>query len=336
MKYAKLFFYAALTACAALITSCKDDTEPGTEPSDVQGLFVNEVCSGGTDWIEFYNATGAEIDLSGYHVQDNKGTDEEYTFPAGSKIGSKGFLVIEEGTFEFGISADGDAIAILDEAYAKIDEVIIPAMEDGFTYSRIEDGGSSWEIVEGGTKGRSNCGTPDDNPADNPDDNPGDNPETPSGYETIRLNELNGNDKFIELYNLSDEDVDIAGMYFTKDDEDTFTAPEGTVVPAGGFLTVWSEKADGDHDLIFEFGLSADKSVKIELFAPDGTSLDVFKNLSVALGETWGEDDGKYDSKDLGSFARETDGTGDWYIMDATEGRTNEDAGKINDEKIEW
>ena len=62
----------------------------------------------------------------------------------------------------------------------------------------------------------------------------------------------------------------------------------------------------------------------------------MFKNLSVALGETWGEDDGKYDSKDLGSFARETDGTGDWYIMDATEGRTNEGAGKINDEKIEW
>lgn len=474
MKYSKLFFSVALIAGAAFVTGCKDDTEPGTEPSDVQGLFVNEVCSGGTDWIELYNATDAAIDLSGYHVQDNKGTDEEYAFPSGSSIEAKGFLVLEEGTFEFGISGSGDAIVLLDEAYAKIDEVIVPAMEDGFTYSRIEDGGSSWEIVEGGTKGRSNSGTPDDIPdePEQPDepglsdspvlinevqgatidgeqtdfielynpssssvdiggfklqddkgaeeeytvpegtsieagaimvffkdetftfglggsgdvvtvldaegnivdtveypemedgssyaripdgsdnwqtvkdptpgesngggDDPGADPGIPAGYEAIRLNELNGNDKFIELYNISGDDVDVSGMYFTKDDEDTFTAPEGTVIPAGGFLTVWSEKADGDHDLIFEFGLSADKSVKIELFAPDGTSLDVFKNLSVALGETWGEDDGKYDSKDLGSFARETDGTGDWYIMDATEGRTNEGAGKINDEKIEW
>lgn len=443
MKYAKLFFTAALIAGAALTTGCKEDREPVDEPSDVQGLFVNEVCSGGTDWIEFHNATDTDINLSGYHVQDNKGTDEEYTFPEGSSIGAKSFLVIEEGTFEFGISGDGDSITLLDEKYAKIDEVTIPAMEDGFTYSRIEDGGSSWEIVEGGTKGRSNSGTPDDNPDEpvNPGESespilvnevqgatidgeqtdfielynpssssvdisgyrlqddkgaeeeyvipegttieagqimvfykdetftfglggggdvvtvldtegnivdtieypamedgssyaripdgsdnwqvvteptPGESngqgggsedPETPSGHAAIRLNELNGNDKFIELYNISDEDVDITGVYFTKDDEDTFTAPEGTVIPAKGFLTVWSEKADGDHELIFDFGLSADKSVKIELFAPDGKALDVFKNLSTALG--------------------------DWYIMVPTEGKTNAGS-EVLSEKIEW
>ena len=70
---------AALTA-ALTLTGCKDDREPGTEPSDVQGLFINEICSGGTDWIELYNAGETEMDLTGFHVQDNKGTDEEYTF----------------------------------------------------------------------------------------------------------------------------------------------------------------------------------------------------------------------------------------------------------------
>lgn len=324
MKYAKLFFTAALIAGAALTTGCKEDREPVDEPSDVQGLFVNEVCSGGTDWIEFHNATDTDINLSGYHVQDNKGTDEEYTFPEGSSIGAKSFLVIEEGTFEFGISGDGDSITLLDEKYAKIDEVTIPAMEDGSSYARIPDGSDNWQVVTEPTPGESNGqgGGSED-------------PETPSGHAAIRLNELNGNDKFIELYNISDEDVDITGVYFTKDDEDTFTAPEGTVIPAKGFLTVWSEKADGDHELIFDFGLSADKSVKIELFAPDGKALDVFKNLSTALGETWGEDDGKYDSKDLGSFARNTDGTGDWYIMVPTEGKTNAGS-EVLSEKIEW
>ena len=79
---------AALTA-ALTITGCKDDREPGTEPSDVQGLFINEICSGGTDWIELYNAGETEMNLTGFHVQDNKGTDEEYTFPDGSTIPAK-------------------------------------------------------------------------------------------------------------------------------------------------------------------------------------------------------------------------------------------------------
>lgn len=466
---------AAALIAALSLSSCKDDREPGSEPSDVQGLFINEVCSGGTDWIELYNAGDTEMDLTGFHVQDDKGTDEEYTFPAGSSIPAKGFLVIEEGTFLFGISGKGDAITILDATYAKIDEVIIPAMEDGFTYARTEDGGSSWEIVEGGTKGRSNTGTPDENP-DQPGDKPGtsdspvlinevqgatidgeqtdfielfntssetadisgyrlqddkgaedeyvipdgtvleaggimvfykdetftfglgsggetvtvldaegntvdsieypamedgssyaripdgsdnwsictaptpgesngsseDNGSGETGYSALKLNELNGNDKFIELYNTSDTDMDIAGVYFTKDDEDTFTASAGTVVPAHGFLTVWSEKSDMAKNTenpefpIFGFGLSADKSVKIELFAPDGTSIDLFENLSKTLGETWGEDDGMFDSKDKGSFARETDGTGDWYVMTATEGASNAGASKVEDTRIEW
>lgn len=62
------------------MTGCKDDVEPGTEPSDVSGLFINEVCSGGYDWVELYNATDNEISLSGYHLQDDKGSEEEYTF----------------------------------------------------------------------------------------------------------------------------------------------------------------------------------------------------------------------------------------------------------------
>ena len=36
------------------------------------------------------------------------------------------------------------------------------------------------------------------------------------------------------------------------------------------------------------------------------------------------------------SFARETDGTGDWYIMTATEGESNASAEKVEDDRIEW
>ena len=132
MRIRTFFLCAASFAATVLASGCKDDVEPGVEPSDVQGLFVNEVCSGGTDWIELYNASDEAMDLTGYHVQDSKGTDEEYTFPSGSSIAAKGFLVLEEGTFEFGISGGGDEIKVLDENYSVIDDVNVPEMEDGF------------------------------------------------------------------------------------------------------------------------------------------------------------------------------------------------------------
>ena len=49
MRIRTFFLCAASFAAAVLVSGCKDDVEPGVEPSDVQGLFVNEVCSGGTD-----------------------------------------------------------------------------------------------------------------------------------------------------------------------------------------------------------------------------------------------------------------------------------------------
>ena len=250
---------AALTA-ALTITGCKDDREPGTEPSDVQGLFINEICSGGTDWIELYNAGETEMDLTGFHVQDNKGTDEEYTFPDGSTIPAKGFLVIEEGTFQFGISGDGDAITVLDETYAKIDEVIVPAMEDGFTYARTEDGGSSWEVIEGGTKGRSNTDTPDDNP-----DQPGDEPGTSDS--SVLINEVQGatidgeQTDFIELINTSAEAVDISG-YRLQDDkgsEEEYLITDGTVLEAGAIMVFYKDET-------FTFGLGGGGDVVTPVF----------------------------------------------------------------------
>lgn len=356
MKTIKFLTIAAMAAGTMVLSGCKDDVEPGTEPSDVTGLFINEVSSNKSDdadWIEFYNSTDAEIDLSGYHVQDDKGTDEEYTFPGGSKIAAGGFLVItsskdsaEGGDFSFGISSGGDKIVLLDEAYAIIDQVTVPALETGCTYARTEDGGSAWESVTGGTKGRSNTSETDkgeetDDPTDNPDDNPADDPSDKPAidFSVIRLNEINGNDKFIELYNMSETDVDIEGVYFTREDEvgeteTVYTAAAGTIIKAHGYLTVWSKKAAEDNpDLspVFDSGLSADKALKIELYDPEGKSLDVFRNPL----KTEGEEAGVYDSSE-GSFARETDGTGDWYIMAATQGTTNNGAAKVSEDKVVW
>ena len=74
----------AATVC---VTGCKDDSEDDLNvgPSDVS-VYINEVCSSGTDWVELYNPSDEEASLAGFRLQDNKGTDEEYIFPDGAAI----------------------------------------------------------------------------------------------------------------------------------------------------------------------------------------------------------------------------------------------------------
>ena len=107
--FGKLLFAAAIL----LFAGCKDDDEDDIIPPDstVDGLCINEVCSSGTDWVELYNASEEAIDLSGFFLQDSKGSEEEYIFPEGTTIAAGGFLALEKDTdFLFGIS--GESITI--------------------------------------------------------------------------------------------------------------------------------------------------------------------------------------------------------------------------------
>ena len=60
-----------------------------------------------------------------------------------------------------------------------------------------------------------------------------------------------------------------------------------TKIQSHGFLVLLSDQAD--YSTGFTSGLSAKKSVKIELLSPEETAIDVFKNLTDAGEEVWGE-----------------------------------------------
>lgn len=175
--------------------------------------------------------------------------------------------------------------------------------------------------------------TPAENPGDNEQGN--DKPEDVSDFRVIRLNELDGNKpKFIELYNPSTQTVDISGMMLRKNgDEMIYEAPVGTTIAAGGFLTLLSDQTD--YALGFTSGLSAKKSVQIELLGPDGTVVDVFANPSKASGNVWDETDPKYNGDATGeAYGRKPDGTGDWFMIKSTQGASNNNA--ATSEKISW
>ena len=152
-------------------------------------------------------------------------------------------------------------------------------------------------------------------------------PEGPN-YKNIVLNELNGNDKFIEIYNKGNLDLVLTqGMYLEKDDKpDPIWTSDGTItVPAHGYVVLYSEDLldpntpQYPESIVFHSGLSAKKTVRIELFMEDGTSRDIFTRGST--GE-WGQTISQVD----GSFARTPDG-GDWKLADPTPGTANPETG---------
>lgn len=163
-------------------------------------------------------------------------------------------------------------------------------------------------------------------------------PSTPSNtasIQDIRLNELNGNGtKYIELYNTAAEEVDISGVQLRKDAETiVYVAPEGTKIAAKSILTLLADQPD--YTTGFTSGLSAKKSVIIELLAPDDAVIDVFKNPSVSSGETWGLKDPKYNGEiDGTAYCRIPDGTGSWFKAEGTQGTSN-DAAAVT-ETISW
>ena len=156
----------------------------------------------------------------------------------------------------------------------------------------------------------------------------GDTPEPPTpeepDYTNLVLNELNGDTKFIEFYNKGNLDLSMQGMYLTKDgvdDAPIWTGNAAIIVPAHGYVLLYSSKVQADHPeldeaYIFNCGLSAAKTVRIALFMADGTERDVFTRGST--GE-WGQTISDVAPK---SYARTPDGS-DWKLADPTPGEAN-------------
>lgn len=139
----------------------------------------------------------------------------------------------------------------------------------------------------------------------------------PIDFTPLKLNELNGNDKFIEIVNTGSKDIDMRGVYLQKDGNTKWTAAEGITLKAGKFLLLYSSDVTatgGAHEgyapeLVFDGGLSAKKAVRVQLFDPRGNSLDDF-NLTTLL-------------KSQAPASYGVNDNGAWYYQEATPGAKN-------------
>lgn len=140
-------------------------------------------------------------------------------------------------------------------------------------------------------------------------------------YSKLRLNELNGNDKFIEIYNAGADAINLNGVYIEKDGAQNWIGDNTVKIDAGAYLVLYSEDVVADHpeipeSLIFHSGLSAKKNVRIQLFTPAGVSIDDFNLTNIDAN------DPAYIPAPA-SYSRNADGK--WYYADSTPGAANVD-----------
>lgn len=337
----KVSFYVQAMNGEVTAASPVMEYEVGAVAIDYSVLRLNEL-NGNDKFIEIYNAGTDAINLNGVYIE--KDGAQNWIGDNTVKIEAGAYLVLysedvvanhpdvpESLIFHSGLSAKKNVrIQLFTPAGASIDDFNLTAIElngeaYGYasnqapaSYSRNADG--NWYYADA-TPGSANV----DGANIVLGLEGGDVPPTPEqpDYTNIVLNELNGNDKFIEIYNKGNLDLSLEGMTIMKDDYvagATWTGDATVVVPAHGYVLLYSADVAIDHpeqpeNLFFNSGLSAKKTVRITLFMPDGSVRDEFTRGTT--GE-WGLTISAVD----GSYARTPDG-GDWKLAEATPGAAN-------------
>lgn len=270
------------TALAAIaLGSVAVATPASAADADVR---INEVQSNGDspDFIELFNAGTTDVDISGWDVVDDGVNRTPEAIPADTVLEPGGFLVIQPG---FGLGG-ADTVTLTDGAGTVIDsrQWFEHAISDG----RIPDGTGDFTTTES-TPGAPNVARVV--------------VELEPVETGIRVNEvLSDGDvpDFVELTNVSSDDVDISSWILRDNDPlSTLRIAEGTVVAPGAFVVIETNvTADG-------FGLGANDEINV--ITEDGTGL--------AATYAWTEH--------ATSEGRIPDGTGAFVDTEVTRGQAN-------------
>lgn len=266
-------------------------------------IVMNEIYSRGTtedpDWIELYNNSDQQADVSGFKLYDTggqTGAKPKKALPAGSVIPAHGLLVVVVDDAEesgFGLSGSGEEVWLENASGGQIDNVSFPALEESQSFGRIPDGTGSWQVLNTVTRGSLNDNTPP--PA------------------LIYINEVFSNGTaeepdWVELFNGSATSVDVSGYKLFDSGGQSGSKPKkeipaGTTIPAGGFLVIVAD--DGSES---GFGLSG-SGEQLWLENGDGAPVDdlTFPELT-----------------DTQSFGRFPDGSNNMQVMNTvTKGSAN-------------
>jgi hypothetical protein len=262
-------------------------------------LRINEIeTDKSPDWVELINIGTEPLDASAFTLTGSANA-VTFTVPTGTIIAPGAVYVAESADFKLKktdtLSLKAPGSGELLDSYAW----------DGFhldTYGRVPNGTGDFVQQAAPSKGELNPTVTD--PGEEPGEEPGNGDD--AGWASVKLNEVtSANDDpyhdAYELVNTGDTDVDVSSW---KQSDSTslpvaISAPNGTVVPAKGFLVLLSNQ-----------GLSSGGD-SVKVYRADGST------IVDSVG--WGASDAQ-----PGSWSRCGDATGAWAHTAASSwGTTN-------------
>lgn len=306
-----LYIIAACICAVMLLSGCSSEApeqaeqEPSRPSVDTAGLVINEIMSSNShyiptqdgeyyDWVELYNGSGQDIDLQDFYFSDSQEDPLRWQFPKVT-IPKGEYMIVYlsgldtwDGAMEihtnFKLSSSGETLIFSDFSGGVIENITVPALSSNISYGRAEGMPNGFGWFAAPTPGEENSEA-----AASPE-------EIQFREYPIVLNEYMSSNSttladskgeyfdWVELYNRSNETIDLAGFTLTdsKYNSGRWTFPAGTSIEAGGYLIVYcsgSEKVSEQGELYAGFALGSRDSW-IGLYTPEAqlcSGLNVFK-----------------------------------------------------------
>lgn len=115
------------------------------------------------DWIELYNKSDQDVDLSGWYLSDNSDNFEKYRIPDGTILHAKEYLIVwadEDGKqngfhANFKLSASGENLYLLDSTLHIVDEMSFGEQQTDIAFARLPNGTGAF-VVQKATFDKSN------------------------------------------------------------------------------------------------------------------------------------------------------------------------------------
>lgn len=295
------------------------------ETEDI-GLYINEFMASNatticdsfgsySDWIELYNSTDTDMDISGFGISDNLSQPMKYRFPDGSTIAAKGYLVVfcsgnegmQNGELHapFGLRSYGEDVVIANRAGRIIDSYSFKNQETDVSMARIPDGAGELQS--------------------NSQPSPG-YPNTGAGYSAfdaanrlplggVYISEFGGSTgsvatDWVELHNSTGSAVSLAGYGLSNNPKNPakWVFPDISIEPGEYLLLYATGSADKAQkkNLKLNFCISSTGEA-LFFFDPNGKLIDKLSAGRMKSGQSYGRD---------GSDSR-------YYYADPTPGAQN-------------
>lgn len=278
------------------------------ETEDI-GLYINEFMASNatticdsfgsySDWIELYNSTDTDMDISGFGISDNLSQPMKYRFPDGTTIAAKGYLVVfcsgnegmQNGELHapFGLRSYGEDVVIANRAGRIIDSYSFKNQETDVSMARIPDGAGELQS--------------------NSQPSPG-YPNTGAGYSAfdaanrlplggVYISEFGGStgsvaSDWVEIYNSTGSAVSLAGYGLSNNPKNPakWVFPDISIEPGEYLLLYATGSADKAQkkNLKLNFCISSTGEA-LFFFDPNGKLIDKLSAGRMKSGQSYGRD----------------------------------------------